>query len=156
MSLQSLKKLYDVNAYALDVNVEGLSHEESLLQPGGGGNCLNWVVGHIVANRNHILSLLGEKPIWGEEAYERYKRGSAPIPGDGGGARPLAEMMADFATSQGRVRDGLSRMTEEHLAASAGKETVGDQLAFLQFHEAYHIGQAGLLRRLAGKDGAIR
>jgi uncharacterized damage-inducible protein DinB len=47
-------------------------------------------------------------------------------------------------------------MTEEHLAASAGKETVGDQLAFLQFHEAYHIGQAGLLRRLAGKDGAIR
>ena len=155
MILASLKKLYDVNAYALDVNVKDISHEESLLQPGGGGNCLNWVVGHIVANRNHILSLLGEEPIWGEEAYARYKRGSAPIREDGSGARPFAEMLADFVTSQGRVRDGLGRMTESRLAEQAGKETVGDQLAFLQFHEAYHIGQAGLLRRLAGKEGAI-
>lgn len=33
---------------------------------------------------------------------------------------------------------------------------VGERLAFLQFHESYHAGQVGLLRRLLGKDGVIR
>jgi len=28
-------------------------------------------------------------------------------------------------------------------------------LAGLVFHEAYHVGQTGLLRRIAGKGGAI-
>lgn len=155
MSLPMLKKLYDVNAYALQVNVKDITHEESLLQPGGGGNCLNWVAGHIVANRNHILELVGEPPIWGEEAYARYKRGSAPIR-DASGARPFAGILEDFAKAQGRIRAGLDRMTDAKLAEPAGKETVGEALAFLQFHEAYHVGQAGLLRRLAGKEGAIR
>ena len=154
MSLQSLKKLYEVNARALQMNLKDITHEESLVQPGGGGNCLNWVVGHIVANRNHILSLLGEPPIWGEEDYERYKRGSAPIR-EGGAARPFAGIVDDFVRSQERVRAGLERITEAKLAEPAGQETVGDTLAFLQFHEAYHVGQAGLLRRLAGKAGAI-
>ena len=154
MSLQSLKKLYDVNAYALEVNVKDLTHEESLLQPGGGGNCLNWVVGHIVANRNHIHALLGEAPIWGEEDYARFKRGSAPVR-DAAGARPFEKLLEDFSKSQTQVRAGLERMTEAKLAEAAGDETVGDKLAFLQFHEAYHVGQAGLLRRLAGKKGAI-
>lgn len=34
--------------------------------------------------------------------------------------------------------------------------TRGRQLEFLQFHEAYHVGQVGLLGRLLGKDDAIR
>ena len=155
MSAQSLQKLFDVNQYALNVNVEGLSHEESLLQPAGGGNCLNWVVGHIVANRNHVLGLLGEAPIWPEADYERFKRGSAPVR-DAGGARPLAKTLEDFARSQERIRAGLNRVGDAGLAAKAGEETVGEKLAFLHFHEAYHIGQAALLRRMAGKDGAIR
>ena len=155
MNSQSLRKLYDVNAYALQVNVKDISHEESLLQPGGGGNCLNWVVGHIVANRNHVLELLGEPPIWGGEDYERYKRGSAPIR-DGSAARPFAGILDDFAKSQTRVQAGLDRMTDAKLAEASGKDTVGSALAFLQFHEAYHVGQTGLLRRLAGKEGAIR
>ena len=154
MSLRSLKKLYDVNAYALQMNLKDLTHEESLLQPGGGGNCLNWVVGHVVANRNHILSLLGEPPIWGEADYERYKRGSAPIH-DAATARPFASIVEDFAASQERIRAGLARMTDAKLEEASGEETVGDKLAFLQFHEAYHVGQTGLLRRLAGKEGAI-
>jgi hypothetical protein len=29
------------------------------------------------------------------------------------------------------------------------------QLAAVQFHQSYHAGQLGVLRRIAGKDGAI-
>jgi uncharacterized damage-inducible protein DinB len=37
-----------------------------------------------------------------------------------------------------------------------GDATVSEKLAFLQFHEAYHAGQIAILRRMAGKPGAIR
>lgn len=155
MSAQSLKKLFDVNRYALSVNVEGITHEESLIQPPRGGNCLNWVVGHIVANRNHVLRLLGEEPIWSEAEAEAYRRGSAPIL-DGARARPFAKLVEDFHRSQERLGAALDRADDAKLAEKEGKETVGESLAFLHFHEAYHIGQTALLRRMAGKEGAIR
>jgi len=155
MSAQSLRKLFEVNRYALSVNVEGITHEESLIQPPRGGNCLNWVVGHIVANRNHVLQLLGEPPIWPEPDYETYRRGSAPIL-DGARARRLEKLIEDFHRSQERIGAALDRIGDEKLAEKEGDETVGERLAFLHFHEAYHVGQTALLRRMAGKEGAIR
>ncbi len=35
-------------------------------------------------------------------------------------------------------------------------ETVGSLLAGLAFHEAYHTGQLGILRRVSGADGAVK
>jgi hypothetical protein len=152
---KSVKRLYDLNHYALGVNVAGLSHDESLVQPPRGGNCLNWVVAHIVANRNHILDLLGEPRIWGDAEYERFKRGSAPVQ-SGGEARAFQSIVEDFNRAQERIRAGLDRVGDLGLAAPIGDDTVGGKLVFLHFHEAYHIGQTALLRRMAGKDGAIR
>ena len=154
MSVEQLRKLFEVNQYAFKVNVEGLSHEESLLQPGSGANCLNWVAGHVVANRNHILELLGEAPIWDQPAYEEYKRGSKAIE-SGEKARPFDSIVTDFGRSQERILAGLARLKDEDLAAPRGKDTLGGSLHFLHFHESYHIGQTALLRRLAGKPGAI-
>lgn len=154
MSVDALRKLFDINHKALGMNVNGLTHEESLIQPPGGGNCLNWVAGHIVATRNFVLGLVGEEPIWGEADAAPYKRGSAPIR-DGRVAAPFERIMADFSRSQERIRAGLARLTDADLAREQGKETLADSLHFLQFHEAYHVGQAGLLRRIAGKEGAI-
>jgi|GEM_PF-4157679 len=31
-----------------------------------------------------------------------------------------------------------------------------EQLTFLGFHETYHLGQIGLIRKLLGKEGAIK
>lgn len=35
-------------------------------------------------------------------------------------------------------------------------ETIGTLLMAIAWHQAYHVGHTGLLRRLAGSDGAIR
>jgi hypothetical protein len=35
-------------------------------------------------------------------------------------------------------------------------EAVMEQVTFLGFHEAYHLGQIGLLRKMLGKEGAIK
>jgi hypothetical protein len=61
------------------LNVEGLSHADSLIHPQPGGNCLNWVVGHLLAIYHHALDLLGQAPVLPAEVLKRYDRGSLPI-----------------------------------------------------------------------------
>ena len=155
MSVDQLQKLFEVNHYAFQVNVAGVSDDESLIQPPSGGNCLNWVAGHVVATRNVILDLLGEPPIWDTSVADTYKRGSAPIL-DASRARPFHAIVEDFGCAQERIRAGLARLEDKDLAGRRGEDTLGASLHFAHFHEAYHIGQTALLRRLAGKPGAIR
>jgi hypothetical protein len=153
MTAEGLKRLFELNHYAIGVNARDLSHEESLLGPNSAGNCANWVLGHIVANRGAILSLVGEQPVWDAATGERYKRGSSPIARDK--AKPFPEILESLDRSQERLVTGLARLREDDLGKDDG-ESLGSKLAFLQFHEAYHAGQLGLLRRIAGKKGAIQ
>jgi hypothetical protein len=159
MDTASMAKLFDIDAKVLGMNTEGVSHEESLVEPRPAGNCLNWIAGHIVASRGEILKLVGEEPVWDAAAARPYERGAKP-PLDPGSLQNLDRILADFARAQELIVAGLARLTPDDLAASAGEGplgemTVGMKIAFLQFHEAYHLGQIGLLRRIVGKEGAI-
>jgi len=154
VSLRQLQRLFEIDAYAFGVNVKGLSHEDSMVQPPAGGNCLNWVAAHIVASRGAILDLLGEAQVWDTDRNDRFKRGSRPVQ-DTKDSLPFDSIVADFRRSQERIQAGLARLTDEGLLEKRGDDTLADKLHFLQFHEAYHIGQAGLLRRMAGKECAI-
>jgi len=149
-------------SFALHRNVDGVSHEESLRSPQPGGNCLNWVVGHIVVVRQSWLTaVLGEAPLFDEATLKMYRRGSDPLT-DGSLALPLGDLVAAYDRGQAPLVAGMSRLTAERLAAPApfspGKrpdETVGSLVATLCFHEAYHVGQLGVLRRLVGHSGGI-
>ncbi len=156
MIRETLTQLFTVNHRALHTNVEGITDREALVRPQPDGNCLNWVVGHIVASRNGALKLVGEEPIWDAATADRYKRGSAPISSAEEG-KPLAALLADLDASQERLLRGIGKAADgkwEEALPDWG--TVGRAIFFLHFHEAYHIGQTGLLRRVAGKPGAIR
>jgi len=155
MTTDGLKLLFQYNHYAIGVNARDLTHEESLLGPKPGGNCANWVLGHIVQNRGAILELLGEQPVWNASDGDPYKRGSAPIAG-GATAKPFPEILEALDRSQERLLAGLSRMRDSDLGSADTKGSRAAKLAGLQFHEAYHAGQLGLLRRIAGKKGAIQ
>ena len=155
MSVHQLKRLFEIDAYAFGVNVKDLSHEDSLVQPPEGGNCLNWVAAHIVASRDAIVKLLGEQPVWDAARVDRFKRGSRPV-SDRADSLPFDSLVEDFRRSQERILAGLARQTDQTLLEKKGDDTLADKLHFLQFHEAYHIGQTAILRRMAGKEGAIR
>ena len=154
MTTEGLKLLFQYNHYAIGANARDLTHEESLIQPHPGGNCANWVLGHIVQNRGQVLELLGEEPVWSPADGDRYKRGSAPIV-EGGNAKPSPKILEALDRSQERLMAGLSRAKDEDLGPAEVKGSLAGKLAVLQFHEAYHAGQLGLLRRIAGKKGAI-
>jgi uncharacterized damage-inducible protein DinB len=149
--------------YVLRMNLSGLTHEDSLIQPQPGGNCMNWVVGHLVRTyNNNILPLLGQEPVLAADILKSYERGSAELhnPSE---ALPLDELLAAWDETTNRVDAGLAAVTPKALNRPApfsprnnSDETVRSLLSIVIFHQAYHCGQTGLLRRMAGKEGAIK
>jgi uncharacterized damage-inducible protein DinB len=143
------------------MNTAGITQEQSLIQPDPAGNCLNWVVGHLLCIYNQALGLLQQERVMPEAALKRYERGSAPIhPADE--ALDLGEMLAAWDETAERVDAGLAGLTREvldrpapHSPSGNPDETIRSLVATVMFHQAYHAGQTGLLRRLAGKEGAI-
>jgi hypothetical protein len=149
-----LADLFATNYRVIRRQADGLTHEDSLRQLPFRGNCLNWIVGHIVATRNRALALLGELPVMDEADAARYATGSEPI------TRPeqalhLEKILSDLDCSQERLTAALRQATIHDLNSMNGEQTVGEQLAFLHFHEAYHTGQTEQLRQLAGKNDKV-
>lgn len=145
----------------VQLNLAGISHEDSLVHPAAGGNCLNWVLGHLVATYQHTFPLLGQEPVLAESVAKRYDRGSRPME-DPAEALELSALLSAWDQVAERFLAGLSRLTTEDLDRPAPfspsknpNETVRSLLTVVLFHQAYHAGQTGVLRRVAGQTGAI-
>jgi hypothetical protein len=143
-------------------NVDGITHEESLRQPEPGGNCLNWVVGHLVWAYAGALPLVRQTPAVDQERLAQYARGGPPLT-DPARAVKFDELLAAWDESSRRMDAGLAGFPTDTLSRPAPgsptgnpNETVGSLLATIMFHQAYHTGQTAVLRRLIGKPGAIK
>jgi uncharacterized damage-inducible protein DinB len=160
MSPETFLHQLQLCSIVVNANVGEITHEESLRQPAPAGNCVNWVLGHIVATRSQFLRGLGGEPVWGEADCKRYDRHGPPIK-SASEAKPLKEIWQAYDVSQERIRQTVSGLTPQQLAEKAPfspsnrpDETVGSLLAVFAFHDAYHTGQTGVLRRIAGKPPA--
>lgn len=136
------------NHRVININLKDITHEQSLVSPDTGGNSLNWVLGHIIVSRNDINELIGIDKIADEKLVKLYDRGSANISGDN--AEKIGKLIEIFNNSQQELEN---RVAEIDFSSDPEKMK---SLTFLAFHEAYHCGQTGLLRRIAGKEGAIK
>ncbi len=147
--------MYSTTYGVIKLQTDGLTHEESLIQLPFGGNCLNWVVGHIVANRTHVERLLNIPVVWSPDDAQRYRRGSAPVTASED-AYLLETILEALDRSQKGILAALDGMTTDDMSQAKDDSTVGQQLAFLHFHEAYHSGQLEIFRQMAGKEPQIK
>jgi uncharacterized damage-inducible protein DinB len=161
MDAATLIKMFRVSHGVMRINLDSIGHEESLVQPEPAGNCINWVLAHVLAVRDQMLGLVGGEPVLGE-AGMRFRRSSLPLR-ETNEALPFDVLLEALGRSQERLEAALAGFTPERLAAPfdgarlPGRPTnIGEMFIFFQFHESYHAGQLGLLRRIAGKEGAIR
>lgn len=140
--------IFKMNNRATNINLEGITHEESLLKPGGGGNCINWILGHIIVSRDDMREILEMDKAASEDLLNNYSRGTKTI---------TKEKAIDFGRLL-KIFNDLQEPMEKKIEATDFSTNQEDlkQLTFLCFHEAYHVGQLGLLRRIAGKSGAIK
>src|SRR5262249_27711324 len=93
VSLQQLSDAFARNVTIIRRQTAGLTHADSLLQPVMRGNCLNWVLGHIVSTRGLVLRVLGAEPVLSAAHAERYARGSAPVLGEEAGILTLPALL---------------------------------------------------------------
>lgn len=160
--MEVLRHQAHLTRVVVGMNVDGVTHEESLIQPSSGGNCMNWVVGHLTCIYNNSLPLFGQEPVVPPDSLKRYDRGSPPIT-DAAEAMDFREILGVWNRAADRVDAGLAAFPSDTLDRPAPfspgddpNETVRSLLSTILFHQAYHAGQTGLLRRAAGKEGAIK
>jgi len=151
---------YARNVEIIKMQTENITHDESLIQLPFRSNCLNWVVGHVLANRCNILALLGADDMRDDVNLDHYERESDPIPGNEEGVLPLEELITLLEESQLRLAAALEKETEESLQRTAlyrdrPEKEIAYWLFFLYFHDSYHVGQTEILRQAAGKDDKI-
>ena len=152
---ETLSQYYGIAYRVIMRQTDGLTQVDSLIQPPFRGNCLNWVLGHIINGRNATLKYLGEDPVWSEEINKRYDRNSEPITGEAENILTLPQLLHDLEVSQERIQGALKQISPERLATVIDEDTLEEQVRFLHWHETYHVGQLELLRQLAGKNDKV-
>jgi hypothetical protein len=162
MDSQTLVYQLGLCNYIVELNTGDVSHDESLIAPPQGGSCLNQVLGHLTRTRNQALLGMGQKPLYPIEDFDPYDDRTG-VSFSRERALPFDELKRRFKALQEPLVKAIGGMSSASLSApperkmtGAPDETVGSQLATFVFHESYHVGQTGLLRRLAGKPGVVK
>lgn len=149
--LRELIRQANLQEWLLSAQLNDFTQEQSLLVPPSGGNCANWIVGHVNLHRRMMLTWAGIDTPWDPAGYEPYERGSEPLTSSAL-ALDLPRLLADFAATQPLLIGWLATMTEETMTHCPPGETrdYANRIAFYLWHEAYHLAQLEPLRRLAG------
>ena len=144
--------IFQANDGLIRQTLSDLPAEAQWKQPGGQGNSIMWIVGHITQTRAGMLSLLGDRAStgWGElfrRGAQRQDPSAYPEP------QAIKTVGVDLSK---RLHAKLATITEEELAAPVttvklpNVNTVVEALAFFAFHEAYHVGQLGYVKKALG------
>lgn len=153
MNPSSLLTAYQRSGKVLLLNLDGLTHAQSLWSPAPNVNCINWLAGHLISSRTNITLGVGQVPVWDDSLRARYKGGSAAITVDEPGVLPIERLIADIKESQARIEAGFGEISAETLDAPSKFPqfaSLGDQLIYMNSHEIHHIGQIMILRELLG------
>jgi uncharacterized damage-inducible protein DinB len=155
--LQQIALIYKLNNGVVSRILDGLSDDEVWQSPPGGGNPIGWILGHVAEYRTALLGLLGS-PVQAEWSARLFARGS--VRGDRGAYPSRAAIEATWKATHGAMRDAFEAATAERLSSPAtidlpGVRTLADQIAFGAFHESYHVGQMGYVRRQLGHTAVV-
>lgn len=140
------------NNQLFEKSTQGIPAEKWLAQPGGDSNHLLWIAGHLVVHRALIPKLLGRE--WSAPWEKLFVRGAKLVPPE------QLPGVDEVRRAWGEVSDlltaSLANASPEALAQPMKEKrpsfdgTVSGSIAFLSFHETYHLGQMSYLRKWLG------
>jgi len=152
---EDFKILFETWQWVVEVQTEGLSQKDLMLQPQPGGNCMLWVLGHMVQSMKDIVMAIGATEPVGYEAYERFERTSEPLLEDEPGLPDLAKIREDFTALSKLAAETLENQADSYFSEPGWNGTKGATILFFSFHMSYHAGQLEYLRNLAGKTEKV-
>jgi hypothetical protein len=136
------------NYKVISMNIEGITHEESMMFPNGEANCMNWILGHLIYIRNAFLNILGEESVWDNEKFSCYNRGALPL--------ERKEELVTFEELKSYLQKSQDKLEAKLITVESFDPEMINDIAIFCLHELYHSGQLGYLRRILGKPGAIK
>lgn len=153
-ALELTMGVFESNVAVIKRNTSGMTDGEAMLAPGTGGSNLLWILGHILQHRDEALKLLGGEPTLSADQAEHYKTGTrpsrVPIP------LTLVQLLQRLDDSQERLAElAVTRSAPSLSSVEPDGSSILARLHGLAWHETYHAGQTGSLRRAAGLPGAI-
>ncbi len=153
-----LMHLLELDQDIIHAQLKDITPAESLLQLPFRGNCMNWVVGHILDIRQEWLELLGLPGIMTKAEQKAYGYGSEPIT-CADQSVPLESLLKRLDATLPTLLHQLEGMTQADLELEVeiwrGKMPLVEALAHFLWHEGFHTGQLEQLRQLAGKNDHV-
>lgn len=144
--------IFAKNAQMLDRATQGIPAEKWLTQPTNNSNHLLWIAGHMAVHRAKVLTLLGEE--WTDPWGKLFIRGAKlTAPEEYPAVEEVQRTWTDVCQ---RVSAALAGASAQTLAKPSQPPTpsfdgtLGGTIAFLSFHETYHVGQVSYLRKALG------
>ena len=142
--------------YVIKEKTEGLTHADSMLQLPFPGNCMNWILGHLMVYRMQCLGNIDGVSKADEDELALYGFGSEPMtdPRQSHPARKRCWRVSMISPSRSEPRSKrCPNPAWDDLLDEEQGVTVAQRLHFnLVYHEAYHVGQLEPLYELAIKN----
>ena len=150
--IQPIVALHAVSNSILATGIGDLTDQEAKARSrGGAGPSIAWTIGHLCHYKVRVLELLGQPR---ENAFTaQFEQTPAS---DGSDYPPLADLAASYAALNGDVCAALASAVDRLDAPLPGagphdEKRILDTVLFLTWHEAYHIGAIGAIRREQGR-----
>jgi uncharacterized damage-inducible protein DinB len=152
--VELIRDLYGVNTSLFMSTLEDVKETDIFIRPQDKANSLHWVAGHMTTSRYIAANILGidDGPPWGK----MFDRGAEVK--DKSVYPSIAEIKTAWQDISGKIMERFDVVTDEDLAGDPPFEVPGMEctkaatLAFLHFHESYHLGQLNYTRRLCDYD----
>ncbi|MBN2043581.1 MAG: DinB family protein [Anaerolineales bacterium] len=154
-----LANVFSRNQWVIGEQTKGLTHADSLLQPEPRGNCLNFILGHMLVHREKVMEMLDLKPLLTKEQFQRYDFGADPVLEDGPKLIQLDELLAMLEKSAAMLVEAVKALApddlERDVKLGSNTATLAQRIEFFGWHDTYHAGQTEYLRQLAGTDDKV-
>ncbi len=151
MNASEIAEVFGRNLNKLEQNLEGLSSMDFLVRVSEDGSHLNWLLGHVLHARMQLLRELGGFVHPDESLLEAaYARGT-----HASNAETFPTQILRDALRDNQIALETTLIETDLTQPAARQGSLADRAAFMAWHETYHIGQSGVLRRLAGKVGMV-
>lgn len=150
--LEHLEGMFKANTDIISKAIKDVASEDWFRKPGDDSNHLMWVMGHLIVHRGLTIKLLGGQ--WDTSWAPLFARGAQRVADD---EYPSSEEMktawqqvsADLVTAvRNAPADLLANPSRAGSPTFNGK--ISGNVAVLAFHDAYHAGQVGFLRKWLG------
>ncbi len=156
-NFSNIEGMFKTNTDIVTKSIADISPEHWFARPGDDSNHLMWIMGHLVWSRGNVLKVLGGE--WSNPYAAQFSRGAQV--GCDSEYPSIEAMKIAWDEVSAKVAAIIADPSSEALSKAPPKGPlsfdgqVSGTVAFLAYHETYHVGQIGYLRKWLGYGQSV-